>query len=440
MKEKEGEEGCVRAMPRGWERWSAYREAAAGGGVLALATAVVWMQPLPGGPRWATALLWLIGLGAVARGGWRETPIPLRVAALFWVAFGGVIGASLVGAEEPSAGLGYGVAAIAWGAAVVGVSRGLKGVREGWVWLQRGVAVGFWGLLGDAWVQFAWGRDLFGVPFGPDYFEGRLVGPFADSLRLPVLLAVLFPVAVWPWRRRWGWVAMAWLACAWVVLLSGARSAVVLLVATSLPVVWGWPRRWQWGMLVGLTAVAVAAASVSEPLRERLVRSSEGVMAWVKGEDPVRALDTALSFRASLWRTAWRMGAEHPVLGVGAKQFAVVYPTFAPEGDPFREGDPYHAHHVWLGVWAELGGVGVLWLLGFVGVGGWMWWRARAELRERAAPWGAALGGYLFPLQSAPVLLSVWWWPVVWLLSTAFFAALSGEGERSDGGVEQAVD
>nr|WP_283249569.1 O-antigen ligase family protein [Hydrogenophilus thiooxidans] len=220
------------------------------------------------------------------------------------------------------------------------------------------------------------------------------------------------------------------LATGWVVLLSGARSALVLLTLAALPVVWLWPRRFLVGLLAALVVGIGAAIALSPAWQSRAANTLQGVAALFQAHDAAQieaGLNAILTQRWELWRNAFRMGAAHPFLGVGAKQFRAVYPDYANTEDLFRTADPYHAHHLYLALWAELGASGLLWVLAMAGAAAVAYRRAPPEAKARAAPWGAALAAYAFPLQSQPVLLNIWWFPVVWFCWVGFWLALREE-------------
>lgn len=404
--------------------------------VLLLGSALLWAQPLPGGPRLPFFLLVAVALFLVARQRstlWatplaRELGGALTVLAL-------ITALSLWGAPRPEAGLPYVVGFLGFALATAAVGWAARSLPQASDWWQRGAALTFGFLLVDAVVQWAVGRDLFGVPYAATEFEGRLVGPFASSLKLPWFLSVLFPLAVWRWRARPVIVLPLLLLTLWVVLLSGARSGLQLLVLAAIPVVWRWPR----ALLVGVFASAVVAVAVVIPFSPawqlRMGNAYEGVRtltAQPRDEERAEALAKMTSNRWELWRNATRMGVAHPFFGVGAKQFSHAYAEFADPGDLFLHTEPFHAHSLYMGLWAELGGAGIAWVVGLAAVMVWRWRRADREARARAAPWAAALAAYAFPLQSQPVLLNVWWFPVVWFLLVGFWLALVKSPSESE--------
>jgi len=404
-------------------------------GLFFWATALVWAQPLPGGPRLPFFLLLGFAMGAWwhARGDLWRPPAAKGTAGSLLV-FALVLVLSVIGAPQPAIGWSYALGMSGFAVASAALVWAARRLPRPSFWLGWGVRAGFLFLLGDAWLQWLVGRDLFGVPYRASYFEGRLLGPFADTLKLPVLLALLFPVAVWPWRDRMRVALPLLLATGWVVLLSGARSALVLLMLAALPVVWRWSQRVRVGLLAVVVLGVFAAVVVSPAWQLRMTNAANAVTVLSQNpENELReeALRQLFSNRWELWRNALRMGMAHPFLGVGAKQFRMVYPQFANPEDLFVSADPYHAHHLYLALWAELGGAGLLWFFVIAGSMFVAFRRASPEARARAAPWAAALAAYAFPVQSQPVLLNVWWFPVIWLCWIAFWVALT-ESDRAE--------
>ncbi|GAB6050591.1 hypothetical protein JCM16106_14390 [Hydrogenophilus islandicus] len=396
--------------------------------VLLLGSALLWAQPLPGGPRLPFFLLVAVSLFLVVRqrSALWATPLARELGGAL-VVLALIIALSLWGAPRPEAGFPYVVGFLGFALASAAVGWAARNFPQASDWWQRGAALTFGFLLADALVQWAVGRDLFGVPYAATEFEGRLVGPFASSLKLPILLPVLFPLAVWRWRAQPAIVLPLLLVTLWVVLLSGSRSGLQLLVLAAIPVVWRWPRALLVGLFVSTIGAVAIIQTFSTPWQVRLHNTDEGLktlMTETTPDERQKALDQITTYRWELWRNATRMGAAHPFFGVGAKQFSHVYAEFADPGDLYLHDEPFHAHSLYMGLWAELGGAGIAWVVGLAAVMVWRWRRADREAQARAAPWGAALAAYAFPLQSQPVLLNVWWFPVVWFLLVGFWLAL----------------
>jgi O-antigen ligase len=71
--------------------------------------------------------------------------------------------------------------------------------------------------------------------------------------------------------------------------------------------------------------------------------------------------------RLALWRSAWRMGLDHPWLGVGPDQFLGHYAERYVERGVVQERFLNHPHQLLLDWWTRLGAPGLLLLLVFSG-------------------------------------------------------------------------
>lgn len=155
---------------------------------------------------------------------------------------------------------------------------------------------------------------------------------------------------------RGAWIATA---CAVVVqLFVFSRRLGVAVVATA-------------AFAVAVLASGVGPASLTVDERVTSIVSS--------GSAP----DRSVRDRYALWGTAIGIWADHPVLGVGLKDFAAARDTYAPMSlsagsdvdDPqagFRRQPLLSAHNQYLMVLAEQGTVGILafgWLLGTLTIG-----------------------------------------------------------------------
>ncbi|BBD78219.1 O-antigen ligase family protein [Hydrogenophilus thermoluteolus] len=394
--------------------------------VVFLASALVWAQPLPGGPRVPALLLMALSLWLVFRYRGADFPRESVWFAYLWGALAAIIALSLIGAPKPSAGIGYAVIALGFAVATLAVGWAATRLPDVGEILRKVLALTFFVFLVDGLFQYAFGYDLIGVPYNQSYYEGRLVGPFPDSIRFSSFLAMLFPFAAWPLRRKYAFVLGLWFLTVWLVLLSGFRSSFVLLLLTSIPIFWFWPKRFLVVVGVGVLIIGALAVGLSKPLTVRAINTYEGTLSVIHAiqsgneQEADKALDKILTYRWELWRNAVKMGNDHPFLGVGAKQYRHVYAQYSDENDVFHNSDPFHAHHLYFALWAEMGVMGLLWLLAMIVLGVTLFLRSDVTARQKCAPWAIALAAYAFPVQSQPVLLTVQWLPVVWLLLTGF--------------------
>jgi len=244
-----------------------------------------------------------------------------------------------------------------------------------------------------------------------------------------VVLASLSPFALYAAGRRFG--APGWMIAAaavgMVVVLAGSRASWITYALVL--VLSGW-RLLGWKRLLGMLAfgaIALAVLGLASPqVRERLQRTTHALSASGEG------VDTALSGRTRIWGAALCMAREHPVNGVGARNFREAFPACDPspaEIAAWGEGPALHAHQIVLEILSETGAFGLLlWLAG--AALGWRAWRyADAAARERARPAMLALVVTLFPLNTHLAFYSTFWGGLTLLLAALYAGSLlSREG------------
>lgn len=287
------------------------------------------------------------------------------------------------------------------------------------VYTGLGLIALFWA--GDALVQIFTGYSLGGLNSAD-----RLSGIFgAGNLKLGIVLATLSSFALSAADRKFagtGWALTA-VVLGMVILLAGSRAswlcyALVLLFS-------GWRRfggkRLLLSSLAGLVVAVVLAMNFSTQFQARIERS----FAVLSGDSA--GLDEALSYRVSLWSTATRVIADHPINGVGARGFRDVYSQYAASNDPWLshgQQGALHAHQIVLEILTETGIIGLLlWLMGAaLAVRAWQW--AMPISRQRAALPALALAVTVFPLNTHLAFYSTFWADVFLLLLALFAGSL----------------
>jgi O-antigen ligase len=298
--------------------------------------------------------------------------------------------------------------------------RVLRGDAER-TWLAKWITIVlvFW--IADSVIQYLFGVDLFGVPRGGDQ---RVLGPFQDSLRQPLLLALLLPVGLWVLQRRGVLPAMLFLVAAgFIAALGAVRGVLVMLVLVAAGFYLRLPR-WRFklpAMLLALVAVVIAIG-LTPALKERMTRFAD------IRELNFETVDHLLSYRARIWETAGHMLAARPLTGVGVGGFEKAYPEYATRpDDPYRDGTArvHHAHHVFVAIAAEAGLPGLLGLIAALVLGVYWYRRASSARRDQAWPYAFGLVVYFFPVNTQPPLYhGNWLFPLILLLFAATLAAL----------------
>lgn len=291
--------------------------------------------------------------------------------------------------------------------------------------LYRGVA-----LIVAAWLADAWLQAFTGLSLGGPAEAERLSGIFgADNLKLGPTLAVLSPFVLWAARERWGrrGLAFAFLMLLGPILLAGSRAAWLGFGLVCLGFLWRetrTPRRF-FAAVGGVALIAALAAGVAwqtSPAFE--ARVNRTLLALQGSPDGV---DAALAGRLRIWHASAAMIAEHPLNGVGVRDFRYAYAQYAAPGDGFVQADgegAAHAHQIVLEVLTETGALGlVLWLTGAV-LALRAWARAGAWARARARVPALALLAMCFPINTHLAFYSAWWGLLFWWLLAVLCAAL----------------
>ncbi len=288
---------------------------------------------------------------------------------------------------------------------------------------------------GLAIISLFWAIDgllqvLTGFSLGGAMTEDRLSGIFgSDNLKLGLVLAALSPFTLdWAHKRGgvWAWSAAA-LLVGTVILWAGSRAAWVMLGIVLLASGWrvmGKPRLAIFFLISGL--VFFASYFSSPELRARIDRTEAALMGGVEG------FDHALSGRISIWRVAAKMSEDHPVNGIGIRNFRDVYEQYALPDDPFTSGEQegaYHAHHWFFEVLSETGIIGLMcWITGFYAM--WRAWRwSPPRARELAFVPMLALVAILFPVNTHLAFYASFWGGC-WLMLLAIYAGCLGAKDR----------
>ena len=253
----------------------------------------------------------------------------------------------------------------------------------------------------------------------------RITGPLGPcNPKLGIVLASLSPFALYGAKRiggQVGWLAVALLVGV-VIVLAGSRAswisyALVLLVS-------GWTVL-GWKRLLGVFAtgalVLVVATFTVPQVHDRIERTR---MAMAGDQSDV---DEASAGRLRIWGAAVCMIRQHPVNGVGARDFRESFPACDPEPGvraAWGDGPALHAHQLILEILSETGIIGLLlWIAGAALA--WRAWRfASADDRARARPAMLALGVTLFPFNTHLAFYSAFWGGVTLLLAALYAGSL----------------
>jgi O-antigen ligase len=305
-------------------------------------------------------------------------------------------------------------------------------------WLAKWIlfVLAFWVV--DSLVQYIFRVDLFGIPISAIHL--RVVGPFENSLRQPMLIAFLLPVALWFLMRKGMIPTLAFFAVAgFVAMLGGVRMVFVMLVIVAVGLYLKLPRwRWKFSALLLAFALLLTAMGLSPQMQSHIKRMSE-----IRDLN-FESINLPLGYRPVIWETASHMLLARPLTGVGAGAFAKAYDDFSTrESDVFRGGrieNVHHAHQVYFSMAAETGWPG---LIGFIVaiVLCVKWYRVVSpDRRDQAWPYALGLMAYFFPVNTQPPLYhGNWVFPIILLMFATLLAALDGEPSTKDTTVPEQV-
>jgi O-antigen ligase len=261
----------------------------------------------------------------------------------------------------------------------------------------------------------------------------RLSGIFGPcNLKFGVVLASLSPFLLFAAGKRFG--RMGWCLAAAVVgvviLLAGSRASwitygLVLLIS-------GWRALGVKRLLAvfAFGGVALLGLTLFSPqVRERVERTASALTADEAG------VDTALSGRSRIWQAAWCMAREHPINGVGPREFRKAFPACDPEPTTIAAwglGPALHAHQLVLEVLSETGAIGLLLWLAGAAMARRAWQYAEPAARDAARPAMWALAVTVFPFNTHLAFYSTFWGGVTLLLAALYAGSLLGRESAKD--------
>ncbi|MBJ6764311.1 O-antigen ligase family protein [Myxococcaceae bacterium JPH2] len=253
-------------------------------------------------------------------------------------------------------------------------------------------------------------------------FRSRWVGVYADPNHMAMNMVVVVPLAVAmlarkgsPWLFRLACAAAAVLAVVAIVLSHSRGGFIGLSVAMVL-----WAirekRRMQ-AIVVGLIFIAGLAVFAPKSF-------------WARNETVADFHEDASAMgRVYAWQVASRISLDQPLLGVGAGGFRYAWPLYAPP----EAHRAYVAHNIFLDVIGELGWIGLLFFLTFVGgaTGGAFAASRDVELGWLARALSSSMAGYLICDLFSGYILSAHLYVLFGLAASVHRIVLAGERARA---------
>ncbi|MSU24206.1 MAG: O-antigen ligase domain-containing protein [Opitutus sp.] len=209
-------------------------------------------------------------------------------------------------------------------------------------------------------------------------FRSRASGSFGIPNSLAAFLLLLIPpIGARAFRQqasvasRWSFGVLGGIMGFGLVLTISRGAWLGLALALVV-----WPltnARWGWSRRIGIAGAVLGAVMLAGGLLYALSP---------KIRDRLRHLvhDSGELSRPIMWRGAWQLFREHPVLGTGAGSYNILFEKYRPE---LFHTEPQWAHNEYLNTLSDYGAVGFGLLFG---AGGVIAWRCRGRRREPADP------------------------------------------------------
>ena len=291
------------------------------------------------------------------------------------------------------------------------------------------IIVSFWIL--DALIQYFWGTDLFGYTAVPQQLNGVFGHKPKLGLFLSVYSAFIFFIIYEKKHLVFGWLVN--LLCIIVILLAGRRGGWIMYgVVLSGFLAFKWQKNLKM-FAASMAVLIVCLITVSTVLyynSDGFAKRMDTTLQIFKGDE--KSVDTAISFRLAIWKTALSMIQTHPINGVGARAFRYAYPEYAEDDDIFlgtdfggsnRQIGALHSHQMQLEVLSETGICGGLLFLSAMMVLIW-YWRSRSDFQKsNMLPYALAIAAFFFPLNTHYALYSSSWAQVMYWFLPLYFAA-----------------
>jgi len=221
-------------------------------------------------------------------------------------------------------------------------------------------------------VSYVGGYNVFGRALWNYAYENS-----NDLAALSLLSAAVGGALFFVFSRRVARVGLAVALCtiAAVIMLTGSRGGFLGVVA-GLAIFFG-PRLRRAKVIAGLTVgVLVAIAFSPTVFRERMA-----TLVQLDQPNEMRHVDAgSVATRLDIWRTAFLVIRDNPILGVGIGSYPMANELYSKEAESVEEVLPrLDAHSSFLTLWAEIGTLGLLVYCGFLAA---TWYRARSVRRR----------------------------------------------------------
>ncbi len=281
----------------------------------------------------------------------------------------------------------------------------------------------FW--VADAVFQFFVGFNSFGYPL-----LHQLTGVFGKHLRLGITLAILSPFIIsWSTERWPDWISLLILtAIVFVIIAAGTRSSWVMfgVILLAYGVSYLCVHREKAVALIFITLCALATTgAISYKYFDSISSRVDTTLLLFSGDR--EKLDVALSYRLPIWNGAWKMIRNHPVNGVGTRNYRDAYMAHAEQDDYYVQSDvvPSHPHQYLLEIASETGLIGIFGLVLIYILFIRQWIAASPLQRKLSFPVAVSMLALWFPINTHHAFYSSAAGQNVWWLAALYFALLS---------------
>lgn len=229
----------------------------------------------------------------------------------------------------------------------------------------------FWGWAAPHVLQsiFGWILEPQGSPIG------RMASVFIHANHLGAYLQTIFILALGLWIEEFkirtlrvgnfssiykiGFLSVVLMGCTIALIFTNSRNAwgVTLLSCLAFAIYQGW--RWLVAVVVGVAGSVLGAAYAPPPLQQGL-RAIVPPYFWIRLTSEFYSDRPATHLRVNLWKFAWSMTQQRPLLGWGLRSFSEIY-------EAKTQVWFGHPHNLFLMFSAETGIFAALLLFGLVG-------------------------------------------------------------------------
>jgi O-antigen ligase len=187
---------------------------------------------------------------------------------------------------------------------------------------------------------------------GPSRIGGTIGSPNEAGAYLSLVLSLAVSLLFSDITRKYKWLAAAVIGFGVAALIftfsRGAWTSFVLAIAFFYFSLWRRNRGSLKAPIVALAILLISYLPFHNAVQARLLADDNG----------------SAESRIPLMNLAFRMIAEHPMLGVGSNNFSIAMDSYVTR--EFRDGFLYTVHNKYLLVWTEVGAGGLLAYLAFL--------------------------------------------------------------------------